>query len=226
MAVASSTAALIGAGAGLVGSGMSASAANKASSRAAAASSEQLALQKEERQRYLDIYGEPEENLGKFYSSLTPEQITATGLQAQAQEYQVAQQRLRENLAQRGLGGGGVEAAGLTSLETQRALQSAQVRQQAPFQLAQMQQGFVGLGKGTGGSDVSGIANTLGKQSAVQMGLAQQAQQSAESSLGAGLGYAADMYGRQQEQQFLTNLLSGQQKYNYLTDVLNKKIGL
>lgn len=92
--------------------------------------------------RWNSIYGTLQENLGEFYNNLTPQMLSATNLQMRQREYQTAVDTVRKNFAQRGVAGGAQSAieAGM-AMDNARA--RAQIRADAPFQVAEAQTGFL-----------------------------------------------------------------------------------
>jgi len=137
-------------GVAVVSGVMAADASEKASSaadaRAAKAgekSDELIAFEKEKYDEWKDIYGDIEQNLADFYEGMTPEVMTSAGLQDEAQSFATAQTKIKESLAQRGLGGSGLEADLIKQQEIGSAETRAEIRRDAPLKVAEMQQNFL-----------------------------------------------------------------------------------
>lgn len=92
-----------------------------------------------------NVFGSMTNNLGEFYNSLTPQQLSAGNLQAQQREYQTAVETVHKNFAQRGVTSGAQQAieAGM-AMDNARA--RADIRAKAPFQVAEAKTGFLTSG--------------------------------------------------------------------------------
>jgi len=93
-----------------------------------------------------NTYGTVEDNLSEYYNSLTPDSLIAQGLQTNQLEFQKAKERIRVEMTQRGLEDSGAEVAVNTSLEMQRAMSRARVRQEAPEIVRRQQTAFLETG--------------------------------------------------------------------------------
>lgn len=172
------------------------------------ASDEQLAFYRQQYDDYRNIYGDVEQNLRDYYLDLTPETFTQAGIATAEVEYNRASNQVRSALASRGLIGSGVELEALTRLEGERARTRSQIQQQAPLQVAQAQQNFLGTGRGIQQQAISGIggafsniagaygniASSAGQTQALSQagaqyytGLAQQSSAQAGQALGSGI---------------------------------------
>lgn len=129
---------------------------------------EQLAFQREQYEDWKNIYGDLQENLGNYYTSLDPKDYEARGLQAVQQEYQAAKTNLDRSLAQRGISSSGLQAAADTSFSQQLASARADVRLKAPDTVAMEQMKFLGLGLGQG-TEMLGINAGVAKQGATNL---------------------------------------------------------
>ncbi len=140
-----------------IGAGIEGQQAGEASGAASAAAAGARQLAAESAQERVDvarefladwesIYGGIEDNLSSFFSSLTPERFTALGLEAFQKEFQVAQTRISESFAQRGIPDSGLEISLDTLLEAKRAEVRAGIRTEAPFKVAEAQSKFLALG--------------------------------------------------------------------------------
>jgi len=110
------------------------------------------------------IYGPIEKNLSEYYSTLTPDAITAQGLQAQQIEFQKAETQIQENLVQRGLDDSGISIAVDQNLVLQNALAKAKVRQEAPEKVREQQQDFLATGEARRKTAVSDIGSGISAQ--------------------------------------------------------------
>jgi len=172
---------------------------------------EQMAYQQELRSQWDQTFGSVERNLSDYYNNLSPEKLTTAGVQANQESFQAVQKQLQQTLAQRGISGTGVEAQGLTQLAVSQAQQDANVRVNAPQQVAQQQQGFYSLGIPQKQAIQGGINSAYGSQMGVQQGAynhysnqynqAQQAQNAAYGSLANVVGQTAAYYGAETQPQ-------------------------
>jgi len=148
-------------------------AAAKASKEASDASmkmyEDQLKFQQDQYNDWKDIYGSIQEQEADYIARYTGEDIVAQQLGQTSQEYQTAQKQLSQALAQRGISGSGIEAAGLTQLYGQEASQKANIRASQDSIAEQSRLNFLGLGLGQG-------TQMLGTQASVaQTGISTQA---------------------------------------------------
>jgi len=128
-----------------------------------------LAFAESQYDRYLDIYGDVEENMATYYDSLTPEKYETMGLDAYDEQFKTAKSNYETTMAQRGLQGSGIEAEGLMSMDVQGAQQRANIQSTSDQQWAQDQLGFLSLGLGSqAGVNLSNTytnaASTYGQQ--------------------------------------------------------------
>lgn len=135
-------------------------AAAAAASNAAAAnamSAEQIQLAKDQldftKEQYTDwknIYGDIQTNLGEYYKNLTPDKITALGLENQQREYQQVEASIKRDFAQRGLSNSGQETTASTIAKVQNATARAKIRSSADQDVVNEQLKFLGVGLGQG----------------------------------------------------------------------------
>lgn len=135
-------------------------AANAANANAAAAnamSAEQIQLAKDQlnftKEQYTDwknIYGDVQTNLGEYYKNLTPDKITALGLENQQREYQQVEASIKRDFAQRGLTNSGQETTASTIAKVQNATARAKIRSSADQDVVNEQLKFLGVGLGQG----------------------------------------------------------------------------
>lgn len=121
---------------------------------------DQLDFAKQQYADYQDLYGEVNQNLSDYYTSLTPEQYTTSGLDAYDEQFKAAQSSWSQTMAQRGMSGSGVEAEGMLSMEAQGAQNRATIQQQAPQQWAADQMGYAAMGAGQSSIATQNIASS------------------------------------------------------------------
>ena len=135
-------------GATIVGGVLANDSASKDRKAASKASKRSLAFEREKFDEWQATYGGLEDNLAGFYNQLTPEFYEVQGLQAFQKEQQVANERIKTSLAQRGIEDSGVALA----LEHQSAQEGAEaratIRAEAPLKAAEEQRKFLGVGLG------------------------------------------------------------------------------
>ncbi len=93
--------------------------------------------------RWESIYGPLADNLSGFYKGLTASTFASAGLEELAKTFVENREAITTTLAQRGLGGGALEASLLAQQDIQNAESKATVRRDAPFKVAEAQQGFL-----------------------------------------------------------------------------------
>lgn len=148
---------------GSIGSSyMASKSADKAGKRAAASSDAAIGFEQEKYDDWNEVYGPIQDNLASYYENVSPDYYAATGLETFEQQYQTAQTRINENLAQRGID----PSSGIAiSLESQGALNAAEtragIRKDAPRQAAEDKSRFlqIGLGQNPGSSLSSALQN-------------------------------------------------------------------
>lgn len=204
-------AAAIGAGTSYMSSKSASKSADKAYASADAtsqlqyeASMEQLDFQKKQYEDWENIFGPIQDNLSSYYKHMSPDSIASLGIQNIEQSYTQSRQNLDTQLAKRGITNSGATAAGLTSLENTRMLGKAEVRTNAPQQVAQQQLGFLSAGLGLQPSLQQGISgamtnqmNMFGQQATNQQGMANQySNQAAQaySGIGSSIGQGINSY--------------------------------
>ena len=167
---------------------------------------EQLDFQKQQYADWEDTYGPIEDRLANFYEGLTPEQLISTGLTNQQQAFQQSRENFQRSAAQRGINSPAsfmIEQ----NMEMQNAMAKANVRTQAPLQVAQAQQGFLAAGRGQNpaaqgvAGAYSNMAGVYGQQAGQQMQTSHTARQgeiAGYQNIAQGLGNAAYAYSRYQ----------------------------
>ncbi len=144
----------------------------------------------EQKARWMDVYGDIEEDLSAFYEGLSEEDMVATGLNEQRVAYKQTQQRLQRSVAQRNIDSPATEMME-QSLALSEAEGRAQTRFQAPLALAGAKQGFLAGGKG-GMPSTAGVSNAYGASQAGYGGQANMySKQYAQSQKNVAAGYAA-----------------------------------
>lgn len=147
------------------------------------------------RQRYNEqkaIYGDIEQNLANYYKTLTPEKKTSLGLDRYDQQFRLAQDKVAQTMAQRGLTGSGIEAEANYQMELQAAKDRAEIANQTEDLVRQQQLGFLGYGTGQTGlaaqmmaNSNANYANALSSNAANWLNIANQAGNSAADAFGA-----------------------------------------
>jgi hypothetical protein len=122
-------------------------------------SRENMEFQKQQYEDWKNIYGDIQENLGQYYKNLGPERITTLGLQQQQRAYQDTQSKIKQTLAQRGIGDSKYEGYLQTVVDSQNNIQRANIRASAEENVIKQQMGFLGLGLGQGQSLLGNINN-------------------------------------------------------------------
>ncbi len=193
------------AGAVVVGAVATSVTANKASKRASKASEKsleagdrQIAFEQEKYEDWQEVYGPLQENLASYYENVSPDYYAATGLEAFEQQYQTAQTRIEENLAQRGID----PSSGIAmSLESQGELSAAEtragIRKDAPRQAAEDKSRFLQIGLGQ--NPASSVSNAMSQQTQLlsqQAGVRQQQAGYAQQSAGQAIASAIPTVGR------------------------------
>ncbi len=142
-----------------------------------AMSAAEIEFQREQYYDWQATYGTIEDQLGSYYAAADAEFQVAQQLQEEATQSQEATKGFQQQLAQRGISGSGIEAAGLANLAGQSAQSRAGIRASADEIAANERMNFLGLGLGQGtqmlginqaaSSTAAGAATTLAGQ---QMG--------------------------------------------------------
>jgi len=136
---------------------------SESADKAGRAEKRRLAFDEKQYADWKAIYGPIEENLSEYYTNLTPERLTAQGLQGQQAEFQRARTHIQENLTQRGLADSGVAIAADTNLELQNALARAKIRSDAPERVREQQQSFLQGGEARRAGAVQNISSGLAR---------------------------------------------------------------
>jgi hypothetical protein len=175
--------------------------AEEASSRQIAAINESnrlaregLAFQREEYQKQYDMweeyFGPVEQNLSDFYSGLSSQDLIATGLSHQAQAHDNVMTKLKQRGAQQG-----IDSPAMLMMEAQlevdNATKKAAMRFDAPFKLAQAQQGYAEGGRGLI-PGTQGVAGAYGQAAGTQIA----GSQAIDPSIAAQQG-VSDVFGMQ-----------------------------
>lgn len=124
--------------------------ADKAAGEALAITREELAFQREQYYDWKYIYGTMQEQEAAYVENYTGADVVAKQLQQASGEYQKAESDITKALAQRGMSTSGLEAASLTQLYAQEAMQKAGIRSSQDDIASQKRMQFLGLGLGQG----------------------------------------------------------------------------
>ncbi len=98
---------------------------------------------KAKKDAWTEIYGDLEQNLADYYTNLTPDILEATGLQDEAESFAKAKKHYTTLIAQRGLGGSGLEADFLAKQEIGSAERRAEIRATAEETVREKQRSFL-----------------------------------------------------------------------------------
>jgi len=182
------------------GASQAARASDRATNAQTAASAQQLAFQRQQYADWQAAYGPIQDNLSNFYQNLTSDSLVASGLKNYEQQYQATEQQLQRSFAQRGVDSGAQDA-----LNQQSALATAEykanLRNDAPLQVARLQQGF--LDHNVQNPAGQGVASSLGQQASMFGQRANQLQQQANIGFqNAGNAIQSGVTGFVQQQQF------------------------
>ena len=173
---------IIVSGVGLAAGAASSYSAQKASDRAASKAESmgrsQLAFSQQQYDDWQAVYGPIQQRLSNYYMSLDANTFAAQGLNELNKQFTNVMAELDKDLARRG-----VDTPAADSIRAQMNLDyarnKAEIRQQAPMQLAAAQQDF--LSRNTMNPAAAGVAGSMqdlqsmyGQQAATQMGIAQQ----------------------------------------------------
>ena len=152
-------------------------AAREATQMAYRADQEALAFTKEQYQDWQNIYGELQTNLANYYTGLTGDSIAIRGVQEFNNEFQRAQQDLRRQLDQAGLGTSGILAQAEIDMASVGATERARIRADAPRQAAAEQAGFlsVGLSQNPAGQVASALERRAQTAGNIAMGASEAA---------------------------------------------------
>lgn len=152
------------AGATVVSGAMSSRSASKASKSASDSEGAQLAFAQEQYDDWRNTFGPIQDNLSNYYSSITPEQYEAVGLEAIESEFTNVQRQAEQSLAQRGIQNSGLATALKKDIDIAEAEARATVRRDAPAMAAEEQSRFLQIGMGSNPS--GSISQALGSAAA------------------------------------------------------------
>lgn len=173
-----------------------AKAAGASSAAALALTKEQIAFQKEQYADWKAVYGDIQTNLGEYYKKLTPEKITALGLQNQQKEFQAAMEQVDADFARRGIAAdSGVVRAVKAKATFQNAEARAAIRTGAEQAVADAKLGFLGVGLGQGTQMLGIIGNAYGQGINSQTGIATNAQSNYTARAGNNMNAIGDVFG-------------------------------
>lgn len=179
----------------LVGMVTGQTAADKA---AAAAKASQDSATDFARQQYEDwqaIYGPIQQNLSSYYSNLSSDYYEATGFEAYQKEWQAAEDETEADLAQHGLASSGISVLLKSQANLNKATARAQIRRDAPSQVAAQQQSFLTIGMQDNAAQ--NMQSTLNNNAANANTLANQTAASSSAATGqavSAIGSAAGKY--------------------------------
>lgn len=159
---------------------ISSSASSKASKRAASSEAAALGFEQQKYDDWQQVFGPLQDNLAKYYNSVSPDYYASAGLEAFQKERTQQLDTMTEQLAQRGLQGSGLEASLKRSTAIDTAEKRAAIRVEAPKQAAEDKTRFlqIGLGQNPGASysaalgNIANNANTNAQQAQLASGQA------------------------------------------------------
>ena len=184
----------------VVGSAISNNQQQKGAKKARAIQQQQLDAQQEQYNDWKEIYGPLQEDLGTFMKNLNGDSLAAPQLAQIQASTQASQKQIDEQLAQRGLGGSGIEASLMTQNTLGGELAEAKVSANADMQAMNMKQNFLSAGLGQGTQLSNNIANTRNNQANLELSSANQQAQNTQQLTNT-LAGAASYYGRMQSGQ-------------------------
>ena len=211
----------------------------KAADRSYELTKEELDFQKEQYADWKSIYGPLQEDLGTYFKNLNGGTLSAPHIQAIQAESQKAQEQINQQLAQRGLSGGGLEAKLLNQNIFSAGMQKAAARASGETLAAQQKLGFIGLGLGQGSqmlgntaqvssSGASSQSSISGSQAGLSGHLGTASMNATGDVIGAGIAAGAEMFSdiRLKDDITLVNSISGINFYTWLWNTAANAIGL
>lgn len=170
--------------------------ANASSAAALAMAKEQIKFQKEQYADWKAVYGDIQSNLGDYYKKLTPEKITALGLQNQQKEFQMAMEQVDADFARRGISAdSGVVKAVKTRATFQNATARAAIRTGAEEAVNQQKLGFLGVGLGQGAQMLGIVGNAYNAGINSQTGIATNAMSNYTNRSANNISSVGDIFG-------------------------------
>lgn len=165
------------AGASVAGSLISSNASKKASKSASSADKATLEFNQKQYDDWKSVYGPVQDNLSSYYSSLTPDYYETLGLEAFELERNSAMDQIETSLAQRGISDSGIASQIRSEADLGAATTRAQIRRQAPQQVATDKMNFLAVGMNA--NPAPSVSKTLSDQAA---GARQRADAAASAS--------------------------------------------
>lgn len=189
------------AGAIVVGAVVAADSASDARSDAKAANKQSLDFEKRKLESWQKVYGSVEKNLSQYYNSLTPDAYAAKGINEFNKQNELALERIRTSLVQRGMMDSGISTAVKLQSELGGAETRAQIRASADDVVASEKKNFlaIGLGQNPGASYSQALQNQAiqaNSDARVAEAAAGKAMATAVSTVGT---TASDYYNRKQD---------------------------
>lgn len=169
--------------------------ADRNADRSYAMTQEELEFQRDQYNEWKDIYGPLQEELGDYFKNLTGQTLAAKQIEQLQAGSQEAQQRIDQELAQRGMGGSGLEAAALTQNLFGTEMAKAGVRASADEMANQQKMGFLGLGLGQGQGMLQTQAGLTSSGAANLVNLSGQARSQATTIGESNRGFMRDLAG-------------------------------
>lgn len=177
---------------------------------------QQAAAQRDAERRA--IYGDLEKNLADYYTNLTPEQRTNRNLDRYDKQFKMAQDKVQQNIAQRGLMGSGIEQETLAQMEQNAINDRLNIAEQTEQSVRNEQMGFLGYASGQGNIAAQSLANanaqSMGAMANQQNNWNRIADMSGQSA-GNVFGALMYNYGRNGANMFGTNDSSSSNNYGF-----------
>ncbi len=114
--------------------------------KAIANSYKRLNYFKQQKADWVDIFGNIENNIAKYFNNLNADDFAAEGVAAQQEEFNKAELEIKTDLARRGIKDSGISDSILANLNFQNATAKATIEATADDEVAKQQSGFYQLG--------------------------------------------------------------------------------
>ena len=186
---------------GLVTGTSSARTQGRLNKRALGLQEDALAFAQEQYDDWMRIYGPIQDNLGEFFGGLTADTFSALGLEAYQKEFEQQQVELDEFFATNDIDLG-IQTDITSGQNLQRARDRAEIKAEAPFKVAEVQQSFLSAGSGQKDNAVNAMNNARSNLSTALINQANQAGNDADRGFDAfssGLSTLSDYYDRKSE---------------------------
>ena len=149
------------AGAAVVGTVIGSESSKSAANKANRSSKNALQFEQQQYDDWQSVYGPIEQNLSRFYSTMTPESLVAQSIAEYNKQNEIAIKNTNEMLAQRGIATSGTAASVELASQLAAAEQRSNIRASADDIVAAEQGRFlqIGLGQNPGASYSQALQN-------------------------------------------------------------------